>query len=75
MDNYHSSAFCYLGHFYRDIAGDKNRALGCYKKAFEKDKMDGEAGAAVVDLSTELGDLVLYNSYYSCIDNCSNKKL
>nr|XP_056704629.1 SKI3 subunit of superkiller complex protein [Euleptes europaea] len=57
LDNYLGSAFHYLGQYYRDIAGDKNRALGCYKKAFEKDRMDGEAGAAVVDLSTELGDL------------------
>ncbi|XP_048359260.1 tetratricopeptide repeat protein 37 [Sphaerodactylus townsendi] len=57
LDNYLGSAFRYLGQYYRDIAGDKNRALGCYKKAFEKDRMDGEAGAAVVDLSTELGDL------------------
>uniref|UniRef100_A0A8D2JD68 Tetratricopeptide repeat domain 37 n=1 Tax=Varanus komodoensis TaxID=61221 RepID=A0A8D2JD68_VARKO len=57
LDNYFGGAFRYLGHYYKDIAGDKNRALGCYKKAFEKDKTDGEAGAAVVDLSTELGDL------------------
>uniref|UniRef100_A0A8D0BF23 SKI3 subunit of superkiller complex n=1 Tax=Salvator merianae TaxID=96440 RepID=A0A8D0BF23_SALMN len=57
LDNYLGSAFRYLGQYYRDIAGDKNRALGCFKKAFEKDKTDGEAGAAVVDLSTELGDL------------------
>ncbi|XP_054842849.1 SKI3 subunit of superkiller complex protein [Eublepharis macularius] len=57
LDNYLGSAFHYLGQYYRDIAGDKNRAVGCYKKAFEKDRMDGEAGAAVVDLSTELGDL------------------
>ncbi|XP_061478349.1 superkiller complex protein 3 isoform X4 [Rhineura floridana] len=57
LDNYLGSAFHYLGQYYRDIAGDKNRALGCYKKAFEKDKADGEAGAAVVDLSIELGDL------------------
>lgn len=58
LDNYLGIAFRYLGQYYRDIAGDKNRALGCYKKAFEKDKTDGEAGAAVVDLSTDLGDLV-----------------
>ncbi|KAJ7335765.1 hypothetical protein JRQ81_013706 [Phrynocephalus forsythii] len=57
LDNYHGSAFHYLGQYYRDIAGDKNRALGCYKKAFEKDKTDGAAGAALVDLSIELGDL------------------
>uniref|UniRef100_A0ABM5FT79 Superkiller complex protein 3 n=1 Tax=Pogona vitticeps TaxID=103695 RepID=A0ABM5FT79_9SAUR len=57
LDTYLGSAFRYLGQYYKDIAGDKNRALGCYKKAFEKDKTDGEAGAAVVDLSTELGDL------------------
>uniref|UniRef100_A0A8C5SH60 SKI3 subunit of superkiller complex n=1 Tax=Laticauda laticaudata TaxID=8630 RepID=A0A8C5SH60_LATLA len=58
LDNFLGDAFHYLGQYYRDVAGDKNRALGCYKKAFERDKTDGVTGAAVVDLSTELGDLV-----------------
>ncbi|XP_034296590.1 superkiller complex protein 3 isoform X2 [Pantherophis guttatus] len=57
LDNFLGDAFHYLGQYYRDVAGDKNRALGCYKKAFERDKTDGVTGAAVVDLSTELGDL------------------
>ncbi|XP_015685123.1 tetratricopeptide repeat protein 37-like, partial [Protobothrops mucrosquamatus] len=57
LDNFMGDAFHYLGQYYRDVAGDKNRALGCYKKAFERDKTDGVTGAAVVDLSTELGDL------------------
>uniref|UniRef100_A0A8C3RN06 Tetratricopeptide repeat domain 37 n=1 Tax=Chelydra serpentina TaxID=8475 RepID=A0A8C3RN06_CHESE len=56
LDSYMGSVFCYLGHYYRDVAGDKSRARGCYKKAFELDRTDGEAGAAAVDLSVELGD-------------------
>uniref|UniRef100_A0A7M4E7J6 SKI3 subunit of superkiller complex n=1 Tax=Crocodylus porosus TaxID=8502 RepID=A0A7M4E7J6_CROPO len=56
LDSYMGSVFCYLGHYYRDVAGDKNRARGCYKKAFELNQSDGEAGSAAVDLSMELGD-------------------
>uniref|UniRef100_A0A7M4E6S7 SKI3 subunit of superkiller complex n=1 Tax=Crocodylus porosus TaxID=8502 RepID=A0A7M4E6S7_CROPO len=58
LDSYMGSVFCYLGHYYRDVAGDKNRARGCYKKAFELNQSDGEAGSAAVDLSMELGDTV-----------------
>ena len=46
--------FSYLGHYYKDIVGDKNRARGCYRKAFELDDTDAESGAAAVDLSVEL---------------------
>ncbi|NP_001086571.1 tetratricopeptide repeat protein 37 [Xenopus laevis] len=57
MDPFMSRAFYYLGHYYSEVAGDKSRARGCYKKAFELDDSDGEAGAAAVDLSMELGDM------------------
>ncbi|KAM9367468.1 superkiller complex protein 3 [Phaethornis superciliosus] len=57
LDSYLGSVFCYLGNYYRDIAGDKSRARGCYKKAFELDETDEESGEAVVDLSMELGDM------------------
>uniref|UniRef100_U3K379 SKI3 subunit of superkiller complex n=1 Tax=Ficedula albicollis TaxID=59894 RepID=U3K379_FICAL len=57
LDSYLGSAFCYLGNYYRDIAGDKSRARGCYKKAFELDEMDEESGTAAVSLSVELGDM------------------
>ncbi|NXN28468.1 TTC37 protein, partial [Nycticryphes semicollaris] len=57
LDNYLGSVFCYLGNYYRDIAGDKSRARGCYKKAFELDGTDEESGTAAVDLSVELGDM------------------
>ncbi|KAI6058512.1 Tetratricopeptide repeat protein 37 [Aix galericulata] len=56
LDSYLGSVFCYLGNYYRDIAGDKSRARGCYKKAFELDGTDEESGIAAVDLSVELGD-------------------
>ncbi|KAM3940662.1 superkiller complex protein 3 isoform 1-T2 [Leptodactylus fuscus] len=49
--------FCYLGHYYREVAGDKTRARGCYKKAFDLDGNDGESGAHAVDLSVELNDM------------------
>ncbi|NXX81901.1 TTC37 protein, partial [Urocolius indicus] len=57
LDSYLGSVFCYLGNYYRDIAGDKSRARGCYKKAFELDGTDEESGTAAVDLSVELGDV------------------
>ncbi|KAM9328956.1 superkiller complex protein 3 [Gastrophryne carolinensis] len=57
LDPYFSKVFCYLGHYYQEIAGDKSRARGCYKKAFDLDGRDGESGAAAVDLSMELGDM------------------
>ncbi|NXQ87389.1 TTC37 protein, partial [Nyctibius grandis] len=57
LDSYLGSVFCYLGNYYRDIAGDKIRARGCYKKAFELDGTDEESGTAAVDLSVELGDM------------------
>lgn len=58
LDTYLGKAFCYLGHYYRDVAGDKNRARGCYRKAFELDDTDAESGAAAVDLSVELEEMV-----------------
>ncbi|KFV14108.1 Tetratricopeptide repeat protein 37, partial [Pterocles gutturalis] len=57
LDSYLGSVFYYLGNYYRDIAGDKSRARGCYKKAFELDETDEESGTAAVDLSVELGDM------------------
>ncbi|KFQ89523.1 Tetratricopeptide repeat protein 37, partial [Phoenicopterus ruber ruber] len=57
LDSYLGKVFCYLGNYYRDIAGDKSRARGCYKKAFELDGTDEESGTAAVDLSVELGDM------------------
>ncbi|NXH23551.1 TTC37 protein, partial [Bucco capensis] len=57
LDGYLGSVFRYLGNYYREIAEDKSRALGCYKKAFELDETDEESGAAAVGLSMELGDM------------------
>ncbi|NXC46792.1 TTC37 protein, partial [Penelope pileata] len=57
LDSYLGSVFYYLGNYYRDIAGEKSRARGCYKKAFELDGTDEESGTAAVDLSMELGDM------------------
>ncbi|XP_026862025.2 tetratricopeptide repeat protein 37 [Electrophorus electricus] len=57
LDPYLGAVFRYLGHFYREVAKDPGRARGCYKKAFELDSADGEAGAATVDLSMAQGDM------------------
>lgn len=43
------------------MAKDQGRARGCYKRAFELDSSDAEAGAATVDLSMEQGDMVSGN--------------
>ncbi|XP_043320548.1 tetratricopeptide repeat protein 37 isoform X1 [Cervus canadensis] len=57
LDTYMGKVFCYLGHYYKDVVGDKNRARGCYRKAFELDDTDAESGAAAVDLSVELEEM------------------
>ncbi|TSM86011.1 Tetratricopeptide repeat protein 37 [Bagarius yarrelli] len=57
LDPYLGSVFRYLGHYYREVAKDQGRARGCYKKAFELDSTDSEAGAATVDLSMQQGDM------------------
>uniref|UniRef100_A0A673CNW3 Tetratricopeptide repeat domain 37 n=1 Tax=Sphaeramia orbicularis TaxID=375764 RepID=A0A673CNW3_9TELE len=49
--------FRYLGHYYREVANDRNRARGCYKKAFELNDDDAESGAASVDLCMEQNDM------------------
>lgn len=58
LDPYLGSVFRYLGHYYREVAKDQGRARGCYRRAFELDGSDAEAGAASVDLSMEQGDMV-----------------
>uniref|UniRef100_A0AAR2J8L1 Tetratricopeptide repeat domain 37 n=1 Tax=Pygocentrus nattereri TaxID=42514 RepID=A0AAR2J8L1_PYGNA len=57
LDPHLGSVFRYLGHYYREVAKDLGRARGCYKRAFELDSTDGEAGAATVDLCMEQGDM------------------
>lgn len=57
LDPYLGSVFRLLGHYYREVAKDQGRARGCYKRAFELDPSDAEAGAAAVDLSMEQGDM------------------
>uniref|UniRef100_A0A665SX81 Tetratricopeptide repeat domain 37 n=1 Tax=Echeneis naucrates TaxID=173247 RepID=A0A665SX81_ECHNA len=57
LDPYLGCVFRYLGHYYREVANDRGRARGCYKKAFELDSEDAESGTASVDLSMEQGDM------------------
>ncbi|XP_039658125.1 tetratricopeptide repeat protein 37 [Perca fluviatilis] len=57
FDPHLGCVFRYLGHYYREVANDRGRARGCYKKAFEMDDDDAESGAASVDLSMEQDDM------------------
>lgn len=57
LDIYMGKVFCYLGYYYRDVVGDKNRVCGCYRKVFELDDIDVEFGVVVVDLSVEFEDM------------------
>ncbi|CAB1449155.1 unnamed protein product [Pleuronectes platessa] len=57
IDPHLGCVFRYLGHYYREIATDRGRARGCYKKAFELDNEDSESGSASVDLSMEQEDM------------------
>ncbi|XP_040010998.1 tetratricopeptide repeat protein 37 [Xiphias gladius] len=57
LDPHLGCVFRYLGHYYREIANDRGRARGCYKKAFELDNEDAESGTASVDLSMEQEDM------------------
>uniref|UniRef100_A0A6Q2Y8Y9 Tetratricopeptide repeat domain 37 n=1 Tax=Esox lucius TaxID=8010 RepID=A0A6Q2Y8Y9_ESOLU len=57
LDPYLGAVFRYLGHYYREVARDRGRARGCYRRAFELDGSDAESGSASVDLSMEQGDM------------------
>ncbi|XP_063051126.1 superkiller complex protein 3 [Engraulis encrasicolus] len=57
LDPHLGSVFRLLGHYYREVAKDPGRARGCYKRAFDMDSSDGEAGAAAVDISMQQGDM------------------
>ncbi|XP_066273178.1 tetratricopeptide repeat protein 37-like [Branchiostoma lanceolatum] len=56
LDPYHSDTFLYLGHYYRDVARDVQRAKRCYQKAFDLDQSSEEAGAAFGDSCIALGE-------------------
>ncbi|KAK3606262.1 hypothetical protein CHS0354_037938 [Potamilus streckersoni] len=55
LDPYCSETFKYLGHFYRDIKHDSSQARKCYKKSFELDPWNDEAGSALCDTLNDLG--------------------
>ncbi|XP_035667182.1 tetratricopeptide repeat protein 37-like isoform X1 [Branchiostoma floridae] len=56
LDPHHSDTFLYLGHYYRDVAGDVQRSKRCYQKAFDLDQSSEEAGAAFGDACIALGE-------------------
>ncbi|KAL3865870.1 hypothetical protein ACJMK2_043219 [Sinanodonta woodiana] len=55
LDPYCSETFKYLGHFYRDITHESSLARKCYKKSFDLDPWNDEAGSALCDILNELG--------------------
>ncbi|XP_066567919.1 superkiller complex protein 3 [Amia ocellicauda] len=57
LDSNLGPVFRVLGCFYREVVQEQGRARGCFKKAFDLDSSDTEAGSAAVDLSMELGDM------------------
>ncbi|KAK7473574.1 hypothetical protein BaRGS_00035177 [Batillaria attramentaria] len=56
LDPYLSDTFLYLGHFYAEVKRDQERAKKCYQKAFDLDSNSDEAGAALCDMLTALGE-------------------
>jgi len=45
-----AAAFTWVGHFYREVAGDAARAQKCYQRAVSLDPTEGGAGDALVRL-------------------------
>lgn len=58
LDPYCSTTFMYLGHYYSSVANDLTRARNCYQKSFDLDDLNDEAGAALCDLMTSIGEEV-----------------
>lgn len=56
LDPHLSDTFLYLGHFYSELKRDQDRGKKCYQKAFDLDPNNDEAGAALCDMLTTLGD-------------------
>ncbi|PVD20045.1 hypothetical protein C0Q70_20539 [Pomacea canaliculata] len=56
LDPYQSHTFLYLGHFYRELKNDQQRARKCYQKAFALNSNNEEAGAALCDMMAESGE-------------------
>ncbi|RCI01717.1 Superkiller protein 3, partial [Rhizopus stolonifer] len=49
LDPYFASAFTCLGHYYREIKRDNNRAKKCYQKAYLLNPLDAEAAHCLSD--------------------------
>ncbi|KAI0208166.1 Tetratricopeptide repeat protein 37 [Lamellibrachia satsuma] len=56
LDPFYSPTFLYLGRFYSQVARDLTKARKCFEKAFQLNPTDSEAGTALVDMLTNLGD-------------------
>lgn len=53
-----------MGHFYRLIENDVDRAKRCYQKALALDPLDGEAGVALSDMYIQSGQNSLAIAIY-----------
>ncbi|KAF9395270.1 Superkiller protein 3 [Podila verticillata] len=56
LDQSCAGAFCYLGHYYREVIKDGPRAKKCYERAFSLDPREGEAGLHLSDYLLDGGD-------------------
>ncbi|KAG0361729.1 Superkiller protein 3 [Podila minutissima] len=56
LDQSCAGAFCYLGHYYREVIKDGPRAKKCYERAFSLDPREGEAGLHLSDYLLDAGD-------------------
>ncbi|XP_076800929.1 superkiller complex protein 3-like [Clavelina lepadiformis] len=69
LDVYHGETFLYLGHFYRDVANDRARAVKCYEKAHSLDGQSEAIGAALADQFIVGGD---YEAAIKLYENITN---
>ncbi|XP_044163899.1 tetratricopeptide repeat protein 37-like [Acropora millepora] len=72
LDPYYSPSFLYLGHYYLKVLKDMSKACRCYQKAFDLDPNSDDAGTALGDSLTELGDEVAALNLYKNITAMSS---
>lgn len=73
LDQSLAGNFTYLGHFYRLIEKDMDRAKKCYQKALSIDPLDEEAGIALSDLYLASNQQSLAVALYREVTSRSNR--
>ncbi|XP_068693840.1 tetratricopeptide repeat protein 37-like isoform X1 [Montipora foliosa] len=72
LDPNYCPSFLYLGHYYLKVLKDVSKASRCYQKAFDLDPDSEDAGAALGDSLTELGEEVAALNLYKNITAMSS---